>query len=117
MSDVTTYIESIDDNLQPVVVKLRKIIKAVSENFNEEIKWGVPTYSINKNICSIIAHKKHVNLQIFQGKKLKGSSLLTGTGKSMRHLKFESVADVNLGPVKKILYQAVELDASTLKLT
>ncbi len=80
MNDVDSYIQSVEDNLKPIVKKLRGAIKDCSEVIKEEMKWSVPTYSINKNICSIMAHKHHVNFQIFQGANLKDSKLLYGTG-------------------------------------
>ena len=110
MDNVTSYIESVDDNLKPVVLKLRKILVEASPNIKEEIKWGVPTYSLNKNICSIMAHKNHVNLQIFRGADIKDSHYLDGTGKSMRHLKFKQQGEMNIDVINKIIAQAIKID-------
>jgi hypothetical protein len=110
MNDVDSYIQSVEDNLKPIVKKLRGVIKDCSGVIKEEMKWNVPTYSINKNICSIMAHKYHVNFQIFQGENLKDSKLLYGTGKNMRHLRYENIEQVDITIINKIIKQAIMKD-------
>jgi hypothetical protein len=110
MNDVDSYIQSVEDNLKPIVKKLRGAIKDCSGVIKEEMKWNVPTYSINKNICSIMAHKYHVNFQIFQGANLKDSKLLYGTGKNMRHLRYENIEQVDVTIINKIIEQAIMKD-------
>lgn len=110
MSNVESYITSVDSKLQPIVVMLRELIRNVSGELKEELKWNVPTYSMNKNICSIMAHKKHVNLQIFRGAELENTEALLGTGKAMRHLKFETMNDVEVATVSEIIKQALVID-------
>ncbi len=110
MNDIDSYIQSVNDNLKPIVKKLRGVIQDSSKEFKEEMKWNVPTYSINKNICSIMAHTHHVNFQIFQGSILKDSKLLYGTGKSMRHLRFENIEQMDIAILKKIIKQAINVD-------
>jgi len=104
------YIDKLDSPLKEIVKELRKIVTNHSSDINEEMKWNVPTYSINKNICSIMAHKKHVNFQIFRGAHIKDVQELEGTGKEMRHLKFFTLNEVEETKVEKYLEQAIELD-------
>ena len=104
------YIESVDPSLRVIVEILRKTIRETSIEFREEIKWNVPTYSINKNICSIMAHKGHVNLQVFQGAKIKDANKLDGTGKEMRHITFTKLGKVKVAEIRKYLKQAIALD-------
>ncbi len=111
MDNFESYIKAVkNDNLKPIVLKLRELIKDSSKEIKEEMKWNVPTYSINKNICSIMAHKHHVNFQIFQGANLKDSKLLSGTGKNMRHLRYESIEQVDIKIIKNIIEQAMSED-------
>jgi hypothetical protein len=110
MNDTDLYIQSVNDNLKSIVKKLRGVIIDSSKEFKEEMKWNVPTYSINKNICSIMAHTHHVNFQIFQGANFKDSKLLYGTGKSMRHLRFENIEQMDITILKKIIKQAIIVD-------
>ncbi len=115
MSEVDSYIAAIDEKLQPIVVILRATVTSAASVLKEDIKWNVPTYSLNKNICSIMAHKNHVNLQICHGAHIADADILEGTGKDMRHLKFEKLADVNAGVVKKIINQAIEIDKQSIE--
>ena len=110
MSEVDSYLDSVNEELKPFVIELRKAITSVSKDLKEEIKWNVPTYSVNKNACSITAHKGHVNLQVFQGAQVKDSALIEGSGKSMRHLKYKEPGDVKASIVEKIVRQAIEID-------
>jgi len=112
MTDADAYFDSTDPDLKPTAVKLRELVKASSPDFREALKWNVPTYTINSNICAIMVHKRHVNLQIFRGAMLADSEVLSGDGKAMRHLGFRAVADINPALVKRILGQAIDLDSS-----
>ena len=76
MSKVDAYVESVPADLQEIVRKVRKAVTESSKELKEEMKWNVPTYSINKNICAIAAFKNHVNLQVFQGARIKDAKLL-----------------------------------------
>ena len=96
--------------MKEISTELRRIVKVFSPELREEMKWNVPTYSMKKNLCSIMAHKKHVNFQIMQGAHLKDAQELEGTGKDMRHMKFSSLGEVDETKVEKYLKQAVELD-------
>ena len=105
------YIEKLDSPLKEVSTALRSIVVALSSEVEEDFKWGVPTYSINRNLCSIMAHKTHVNLQIFQGSHIKDADELEGLGKDMRHLKFSTLDEVESVCVWNYLEQAMEKDS------
>jgi hypothetical protein len=104
------YFDSLDSPMKEISKELRRIITAFSLALKEEIKWGVPTYSIKKNICSIMAHKKHVNFQIMRGAHLKDAQELEGTGKDMRHITFSSLDDIEAEKIENYLKQAIALD-------
>ncbi len=107
---VEEYIENIDSSMKNIVLKLREIVKASSSELTEEIKWNVPTYSINKNICSIMAHKNHVNFMIFQGAKIESAEVLEGNGKTMRRIKYTDSKQIDTSELNKYIKQAIELD-------
>lgn len=108
--DTEEYIDNLDSPMKEISKELRRIIVAFYPQLKEGVKWNVPTYSMNKNICSIMAHKKHVNFQIFQGAHIKDSQKLEGAGKDMRHLKFSDLNEIEEVDVAKLLKQAVDLD-------
>lgn len=108
--DTEQYIGKLDFPLNEIAKELRRIITTFSSVIREEMKWNVPTYSINKNICAIIAHNNHVNFQIFRGAHMLDSLELEGTGKNMRHLKLSTLSEVEETKLVKYLEQAIELD-------
>ena len=108
--NVDQYFVDLKSPMKEIALELRKIIKSLSPEIVEELKWNSPTYAINRNFCSVMSHKKHVSLQIFQGAHLKDADQLDGTGKNMRHLKFSALAEVNKDVVRKYLEQAVEIE-------
>jgi hypothetical protein len=97
------YFDKLDSPMQDISKELRRIISALSPRLKEEVKWNVPTYSMKKNICSIIAHKKHVNFQLFQSAHIKDVQNLGGTGKDMRHLKISAIDEIDKANVLKCL--------------
>jgi len=105
------YIESLASPVKEIAIELRSITLSLSASLKEDIKWNVPTYSINSNICSIMAHKNHVNLQIFRGAQIKAADMLEGTGKDMRHIKYASKQDIDREKLERILSQAIALDS------
>jgi hypothetical protein len=104
------YFDGLEAPMKEISMELRRIVTSFSPEFKEEIKWNVPTYSIKKNICSVLAHKNHVNFQIMQGAHLKDAHELEGKGKDMRHMKFSSLGEVDEVKVQRYLKQAIELD-------
>ena len=108
--NIDEYIETLEPPIDEVVTELRSIVKSSSKLLQEDIKWKVPTYSVNSNICSIVAHKRHVNLQVFQGAHIATSKHLSGTGKDMRHIKYVTVRAIDRALIKKIISQAIALD-------
>lgn len=109
--DVDQYIAELHSPMKEIADLLRNIIRGASSDISESIKWNVPVFSVNRNICSVIAHKSHVNLQIFQGAHIADANILSGTGVDMRHLKFGSTVDVDRDQILRCLEQAIVLDS------
>lgn len=76
------------------ILKLQSL--ALSVGLDEAIKWGAPTYSINKkNIIGLAAFKQYTCIWFFHGTFLKdeGKKLVTpqSTTKAMRQWRFDSL--------------------------
>lgn len=110
MKNYKEFLKVVPKELIPAVEQTREIILSCSKELREEIKWGSPTYYINKHICSIHVHKEHINLQFFFGAKLKSADLLEGTGKTMRHLKIANPKDIVQSKIKMLVKEAIEFD-------
>jgi len=94
--------------------KLRRIILSVSDDIVETVKWGWPTFVCNGNLCNIVQYKNHVNLHFFNGTRIDDpEKKLVGTGKSMRHLLFKTLDDINESCIKKLVKSAIEYNNRT----
>jgi hypothetical protein len=92
--EVDRYIEKQKSPQKEICIKLREIIVNTFPDIEEEIKWGVPSYGNGKYY--FVALKNHVNL----GFSLKDLSpeemaLFEGSGKTMRHIKIDSLKTID----------------------
>ncbi|MEM9549377.1 MAG: DUF1801 domain-containing protein [Bacteroidota bacterium] len=94
------------------LARLRKAVKA--HGFKEELKWGMPTYTIDgKNLIGLSGFKKHFGIWFHQGVLLSDPlNLLTnaqeGKTKGMRHIKFYDSKEVNVETLKPYLEETVK---------
>ena len=110
--DVDQLLARIESPQRDVATALREAILEAGPELREGVKWGVPCYSANKLVCSIAAHSDHTNLEFYRGTSLRDPKrLLEGTGKSLRHVKLHSVADVTPIRLKPLLREAIAIDA------
>ena len=108
---VDQYIEQLNPPVQAIAAALCEIVTTTSDDLCATIKWNVPVYSIERDICSVIAHRAHVNLQFFRGAHLADHAVLSGDGKNMRHLKFTSLEEIQHSQIRRLLEQAIALDS------
>lgn len=108
MTTLDQYLKTIPASHHELVQLLDRIITQSAPSLTSSLKWGNHTYSAVKNVCAIITHKHHVNLQFFQGAHLDDPrKVLTGTGKDMRHIKIVGISDVDKEYIAFLLQQLV----------
>ncbi|MFO7795170.1 MAG: DUF1801 domain-containing protein [Promethearchaeati archaeon] len=84
-----------------ICLKLRTLIIKRFPNINEKIRWGVPNYN---DKFYIVGLKDSVNLGFsIEGLKKSEISLFQGTGKTMRHLKFKKLNDIDSEKITKLI--------------
>lgn len=116
MAEKTTpdsYFADIPEPLSTAAAGLRSLVFEAAPDLREVIKWGSPVYERNKLVIWIKAQKKHITFGFFRGSELASADskgLLEGTGKSMRHLKIRSAADVGGDSVRNLVDAAFRLD-------
>ncbi|WP_066836074.1 YdeI/OmpD-associated family protein [Rufibacter ruber] len=105
---------------QAELVLLRHL--ALESGLTEEVKWGVPCYTLgNKNIFMVTAFKHYAALNFFKGVLLKDEAkLLTAHGESSqstRSLRFTSPDQVlqQQEVIKQYLQEAIEIEKAGLK--
>ncbi|HUV32153.1 MAG TPA: DUF1801 domain-containing protein [Devosiaceae bacterium] len=90
-------------------------VAALGPDLVQKLRWNTPAFVGNKDVASVSAVGKganrHVNLFLFQGAALPNPhGLIEGTGKSMRHIKFYSLADLDRPGVDDAIRAAIALD-------
>lgn len=97
---VSRYIAKQKSPQKEICKRLRKIILKTFPQINERIKMGVPWYSK----YYLVSLRDSVNLGFsVQGLLKKDRDNFTGTGKSMRHLKFKELKEIDEKQIVKLL--------------
>ena len=92
--DVADFFAQYDAPVAALCDALRAFVRAQTPSATETLHlgWKVVSYGTKKKFCAIAPHAKWANLQFHAGASLDDpSGLLSGTGKSMRHVKIESL--------------------------
>ena len=94
--EVEEYIDQFDPAQREILSRLRELIYEVVPDATEAIKWRVPTFSLQKNICYIAGFKNHVTLAFYNGNMLTDpDGVLLGTGRYLKYLKFRSLDELD----------------------
>ncbi len=96
--------------LQPIARALRALIESAAPEARSSIKWGMPFFMIGDSmVCAIGAHKAHVNLILSgpPGTFSDPDGLLSGDGKTGRHLKLTATDTIPTAAVRGWLRTAV----------
>ncbi|HID72812.1 TPA: DUF1801 domain-containing protein, partial [Candidatus Micrarchaeota archaeon] len=101
VKEVDEYIEKQKSPQKEICKKLRKIILKAYPEITEEMKLGVPYY---EGKFYIVGLKDHVNLGFsIMGLKEDEVKLFVGGGKTMKHLKFSTLKDIDEKKIVKLM--------------
>jgi len=97
---------------QDVVKGLRALVKRTIAGCEEYVNpWKIPSFDSNGTVCGFMTGKEHVTFVCLRGAALPDpEGLLEGTGKSVRHVKVRTVADVKRPALKKLVVEAAKLN-------
>lgn len=100
MNDIEKYINKLKSPQKDICRKLRKIILKAFPKIEEKMWVGVPWFG---DKIYIVGLKNHVNLGLcIKGLTKKELALLEGSGKTMRHVKFYGLKDVEHKKIVKL---------------
>ncbi len=103
---VKEYIEKQKSPQKEICHKLRDIILSIFPDIKEEMKYGVPYY---ENKYYIVALKTHVNLGFsIKGLTKEEISVFEGTGKTTKHIKINTIEDIDEMKIIKLLKMVKE---------
>ena len=88
---------------------LRALVKKAAPGARESMKWGMPYYELKGGFCALYTSKTYAALNILAPpEKLDDpEGKLEGTGKTMRHLKVRSAADLDEASILRWVKAAV----------
>jgi hypothetical protein len=113
---VDAFIERQTPSVQPVVRRLRELVRATLPDLNEYVdRHGVIRYGrgsgMSEWVCYISGHKAHANLGFARGASLPDpEGLIEGTGKNLRHVKVRSVAEAEREGLRGLLEEAGRIE-------
>jgi hypothetical protein len=96
MDVLTEYLKGVPEDLRSLVSELDALVRTTDPRLVASLKWGNLTYHREQNVCAIVAHRNHVNLQLWPGAGIADpKGLLEGSGKRMRHVKLVPGVDLD----------------------
>jgi len=107
-------------NFAKLLSEIRTIL--LLTDFEETIKWGMPTYTINtKNVVGIAAFKSHCGIWFFQGGLLKdAANVLTnaqeGKTKAMRQWRFTNESSIDKELILRYIEESIANEKKGLKI-
>lgn len=108
---VEAYFDKLEGAPRDIANRLRGMINERWPHLSVKPAWGVPCWSGNERIVSIIAHKDRCNLQLWSGARLARQfpDRIEGTGKALRHVKVRSLGEID-DELIDIVEHAIRLD-------
>lgn len=92
--------------------QLRAAVKDLG--FKEEVKWGMPTYTMDgKNLIGLCGFKNHFGIWFFQGVFLTDPLKILvnaqeGKTKGMRNAKFFNISELDVGALKPYFLETIK---------
>ncbi len=99
-------------HLRSILEELRKLVEEAAPEAQSALKWGMPVYTLNgAMMCALAGHKSHVNFVLSgpPGAFPDPEGLLSGEGKTGRHLKLTSLDQLPRDAVRDWLRKAAEV--------
>jgi hypothetical protein len=108
MDVLNEYLATVPAELRERVRTLDALVHKAAPRLTRSLKWGNLTYHHTANVCALVTHRQHVNLQVWAGAEIADpDGLLRGTGKQMRHIRF----DLGPGPDRRAVAAIVRAAA------
>lgn len=108
---ILNWFAGLTDEQRVLAETMREIIFKACPDFNEEMKWNMPNYSLNKLVCYLQKSKTHVTIGFQQGAHINDpNGWLQGAGKDMRHLKYSLTDEIEPEKVTYLINQAIKYD-------
>ena len=111
-----SFLEAYDRHVSDIVLALRETVLEEAPDASESVYqvytvaiWFGFSGKMKDMFCYIATNAKHVNLGFPRGTSLSDPNrVLEGTGKTMRHIKFASLRDLERSFVRPYIHSSLE---------
>jgi len=100
--EVEKYIEKQQALQKEILIKVRSLILETLPDCDEKSAWGVVAFAGGKFYIAALKNKVHVGFAI-NGLSKEEINLFEGSGKTMRHIKIHSLADIDEKKLVKLI--------------
>jgi hypothetical protein len=103
-------------DLHAIVKAARAVVRSVVPQASERVMYGGILFSAPEQFCGVFAYSAHVSMEFGQGAELKDPhGVFEGKGTFRRHIKLQTLTDIESKHLKDYIAQALRLSASSLK--
>jgi len=99
---IEEYIKKQDSSQKKIILKVRDLFQKTLPNYNEKFAWGVVVLGNDKFYIASMKNRVHVGFAI-TGLSIEEIRLFEGSGKTMRHIKIHSMADIDEKKLVKLI--------------
>ena len=105
------WMEDQNDDFQPLIKSLRRLVGKASAKLEETVKWGNGCWEYEElPIVFLYADKEFIQFGFFAGSMLKDpKGLLQGAGKYVRHIPVAEKKDISADYFTKLIKQAIKI--------
>jgi hypothetical protein len=103
--------EHVNPELQPIVARLRELMREVAPKARELVSYNMPVYVGRDIFAYLNAARQHITFSFVRGVQLEDKyGLLRGSAKHARYLRLKTVEDINKTVLRYYVRQAIVLD-------
>lgn len=97
-------------DLHALVQAVRGVVRSVAPKASERVMYGGILFSAPEQFCGVFAYSAHVTMEFGRGAELENTyGTLEGNGKFRRHIKLQTLADIESKHLKDYIAQALRL--------
>lgn len=109
---IESYIAKLKGEQKAIVEHLHKLVLETAPKVKHSVKWAQPVYEEGGPFAYIKAFSSHVNFGFWRGAQLPDpKKLLAGTGDRMRHIKIQSVKEIDKKAYQNFVKAAIHLNS------
>jgi hypothetical protein len=113
-TEIDLLIARQSSSIQEVARAVQKLIRETGLDLEEDVstKLSILYFKHNGVVCALSLHKAHANLHFYKGLELEDPhGVLQGSGGKLRHIRYQTAADLDPGVLERYVRAAYALNA------